>query len=42
MVLQKLKHKFQWLTVERGAVTMSYLGMQLVFGENKIVVDMVF
>jgi hypothetical protein len=42
MVLQKLKHEFQWLTVERGVVTMSYLGMQLVFGENKIVVDMVF
>ncbi len=42
MVLQKLKHEFQWLTVERGVVTMSYLGMQLVFGEDKIVVDMVF
>jgi hypothetical protein len=42
MVLQNLKHEFQWLTVERGVVTMSYLGMQLVFGEDKIVVDMVF
>jgi hypothetical protein len=29
MVLAKLKEKFQWLTVERGVITMSYLGMQL-------------
>jgi hypothetical protein len=42
MVLQKLKDKFQWLTVERGVVTMSYLGMQLVFGEEYITIDMVF
>jgi hypothetical protein len=42
MVLAKLKERFQWLTVERGVVTMSYLGMQLVFGDDDITVDMVF
>jgi hypothetical protein len=42
MVLAKLKEKFQWLTVEHGVITMSYLGMQLVFGEDCITVDMVF
>jgi hypothetical protein len=42
MVLAKLKERFQWLTVERGVVTMSYLGMQLVFGDDNITVDMVF
>jgi hypothetical protein len=42
MVLAKLKEKFQWLTVERGVVTMSYLGMQLVFGDDNITIDMVF
>jgi hypothetical protein len=42
LVLQKLKKEFQWLTVERGVVTMSYLGMQLVFGNDKIIIDMVF
>jgi hypothetical protein len=42
MVLAKLKESFQWLTVEHGVLTMSYLGMQLVFGDNNITVDMVF
>jgi hypothetical protein len=42
MVLQKLKDKFQWLTVERGVITMLYLGMQLVFGKENITIDMVF
>jgi hypothetical protein len=42
MVLAKLKEKFQWLTVERGVITMSYLGMQLVFGVDNITIDMVF
>jgi hypothetical protein len=42
LVLQKLKQEFQWLTVERGVVMMSYLGMQLVFGDDKIIIDMVF
>ncbi len=42
LVLQKLKQEFQWCTVERGVVTMSYLGMQLVFGDDKIIIDMVF
>jgi hypothetical protein len=41
-VLRVLKQEFQWLTVERGVIMMSYLGMQLVFGNSKIVVDMVF
>jgi hypothetical protein len=41
-VLRVLKQEFQWLTVEHGVITMSYLGMQLVFGNSKIVVDMVF
>jgi hypothetical protein len=42
MVLKTLKDEFQWLTVERGMITMLYLGMQLVFGTDKIVIDMVF
>jgi hypothetical protein len=42
MVLKRLKDEFQWLTVERGVITMSYLGMQLVFDTDKIVIDMVF
>jgi hypothetical protein len=42
MVLNRLKDEFQWLTVERGVITMSYLGMQLIFGTDKIVTDMVF
>jgi hypothetical protein len=42
MVLQKLKDKFQWLTVERGIITMSFLSMQLVFGQEYIIIDMVF
>ncbi len=42
MVLKRLKDEFQWLTVEHGVMTMSYLGMQLVFGTDEIVIDMVF
>jgi hypothetical protein len=42
IVLQKLKKAFQWLTVERGVIMMSFLGMQLVFRQDNIVVEWYF
>jgi hypothetical protein len=40
LILQTLKNRFTWLTVEREEVNFSYLGMQLILSEQSIVIDM--
>jgi hypothetical protein len=40
LILQTLKRRFTWLTVEREEMSFSYLGMQLILSEEKIVIDM--
>jgi hypothetical protein len=40
LILQTLKNRFTWLTVELEEVNFSYLGMQLILSEQSIVIDM--
>jgi hypothetical protein len=40
LVLKTLKDRFTWLTVEREEHTFSYLGMQLIWSAEQVVVDM--
>jgi hypothetical protein len=40
LVLDTLRKRFTWLTVERGVSQMSYLGMQLIWEADKVIIDM--
>ncbi len=40
LVLKMLTDRFTWLTVDRGGNELSYLGMQLIWKQDRIVIDM--
>jgi hypothetical protein len=42
LILQTLKSRFTWLTVEREEMNFSYLGMQLILSKQSIVIDMLY
>jgi hypothetical protein len=39
LVIETLRNRFTWLTVKRDVEQMSYLGMQLIWESNRVIVD---
>jgi hypothetical protein len=40
LIIKTLQDKFTWLTIEREEKNFSYLGMQLIWSDDNIIVDM--